>query len=105
LSNSGPTSGKWRLRRPERLQSWVLEPTKRQRVSAGVELSDAEWRDARDREATADFILNVVLNDPDFGEVLDDHTRSTTVPGTNVTVIWTFDRSLRGVEIITPFHA
>lgn len=105
LSNSGPTSEKWRLRRPEELQAWILEPTKHQLVSAGVELGEEQWREAQQREVVADFILKVVLEDPDFGEVLDDHTRSATPPGATVQVIWTFDASERWVQIITPFQS
>jgi hypothetical protein len=83
----------------------VLEPIKHQQVSVGNPLSDTEEQDARDRLATAQFILQVVLNDPDFGEILDDHTRSMTVPGTTMRVIWTFDLRTHSVEIITPFQA
>jgi hypothetical protein len=105
LSSSEPSSATWKLRRPERLQAWVLEPIKHQQVSVGHPLSDAEELDARARLATAQFILEVVLKNPDFGEVLDDQTRSMTVPGTSMSVIWTFDSRLRSVEIITPFLA
>lgn len=83
----------------------MLEPINHQQVSVGHPLSDAEEQDARARLAAAQFILEVVLKDPDFGEVLDDHTRSMTVPGTNMSAIWTFDSRSRSVEIITPFQA
>jgi hypothetical protein len=83
----------------------VLEPIKRQRVSVGQPLSDAEERDTRERLATAQFVMDVICKEPDFGEVLDDHTRSMTVPGTRVSVIWAFNPTARYVEIIAPFEA
>ena len=83
----------------------MLEPTKDQGLGVGEPLSEEEERDASARLATAEFILDVVLKDPDFGEVLDEHTRSMTVPGATVVVIWTFDARTRSVEIITPFQA
>jgi hypothetical protein len=96
LSSSEPASPKWKLLRAERLEAWALTLTKPQ-----GDLFDA--RELRERIATLEYVRDVICADPDFGDMIDDHTRSATVPGTTVDVIWTFDPNEHTVEIITPF--
>jgi len=54
--------------------------------------------------AVLEFVRDRVLRDPDFGEVIDEHTRGGVAPGTEVEVIWTFNPAQHSVEIITPFR-
>ena len=49
-----------------------------------------------------EFVRDRVLEDPDFGEVVNAHTRGDVATGTDIEVIWTFDPDNHTVEIITP---
>jgi hypothetical protein len=53
--------------------------------------------------AVLEFVRDRVGVDPDFGEVIDEHTRGERVSGTDVEVVWTFDPARRSFRIITPF--
>lgn len=76
----------WKIRDPERFTAWAL--------------SDALT--LKDRTLTTEFVRDRVLRDPDFGEVIDEHTRGERVPDTDVELIWTFDPEKMYVEIVTP---
>ncbi|MBA3764423.1 MAG: hypothetical protein H0X05_02810 [Actinobacteria bacterium] len=55
-----------------------------------------------DGVAVLEFIDQRVCEEPDFGEVIDVHTRGEVAPGSAVEVIWTFNPEKMYIDIITP---
>lgn len=55
-----------------------------------------------DGVAVLEFVRDQVASDPDFGEVIDEHTRGALVPNTEIEAIWTFNPAEHYVEIIVP---
>jgi hypothetical protein len=49
-----------------------------------------------------EFLRDVICRDPDFGEIIDVHTRRAVVTGSDVRIIWTFDPISRWVQIVVP---
>ena len=79
----------WAIKRPEALNAWAF--------GAATPIDEAV--------AVLEFVRDRVLRDPDFGEVIDEHTRRDVAPGSACDVIWTFDPVRRYVEIIAPFSS
>jgi hypothetical protein len=76
----------WKIRNHEALIRWAFD------ADTSVE----------DGVGVLEFVRDVIARDPDFGEVIDEHTRGDVVPNCGVEVIWTFNPERRYVEIITP---
>jgi hypothetical protein len=79
--------GPWRIKNPKELNAWAFS-------------SDATMEEGL---AVLEFVRDRILQDPDFGEEIAEHTRGDVAPHTTREVIWTFNPRLRWVEIITPF--
>jgi len=47
-------------------------------------------------------IRNPRPREPNFGEIIDVHTRRAAATGTDVRMIWTFDPILRWVQVVVP---
>lgn len=86
-SGLGAAGSPWRITNPKELVGWAFAVTTT--TAEGV--------------AVLEFVRDRVLRDPDFGEVIDAHTRGEQALGSQVEVIWTFNPAQRTVEIITPF--
>jgi hypothetical protein len=80
----GPRS--WRIRNPRPLIGWAFEAETD--VDEGVHVLE--------------FLREVLCREPDFGEIIDVHTRRAVATRTDVRMIWTFDPILRWVEVVVP---
>jgi hypothetical protein len=89
LPTSGPGDAQdfWKIKNPKALVRWAFEAT----------TSEAEG------VAVLEFVRDVVARQPDFGEIVDEHTRGDIAPNTRIEVIWTFNPTEHYIEIITPW--
>lgn len=77
---------RWRIFNPNDLLAWTFQPSIPDEVGVPV----------------LHFFTRQVANDPDFGEVIAEHTRAELIPGTDVEAIWTFNPEKHYFEIIAP---
>ncbi len=77
---------RWTIKNPRELNAWAFSTDAT--VEEGV--------------AVLEFVRDLVLKNPDFGEEIDEHTRAEVAPRTTREVVWTFDPSLPWVRIIAP---
>jgi hypothetical protein len=87
-SGRGDDPPSWRIRNPRPLIGWAFQ--------ADVPTDDGVL--------VLEFLRDVICRDPDFGEVIDTHTRRAMAAGTDIALIWTFDPDLHCVEVLVPRH-
>jgi len=85
-SDLGDDPPSWRIKNPRPLIGWAFEAETD--VDEGVRVLE--------------FLREVICREPDFGEIIDVHTRRAVATGAAVRMIWTFDRIPRWVQVVVP---
>ena len=85
-SDPGGDPPSWRIRNPRPLVHWAF----------GAETTVDE------AARVLEFVRDVMCRDPDFGEIIDVHTRRALATSTDVRTIWTFDPLARWVQVVVP---